>query len=113
MFTEGPLWTESRVNRILQPSRKSAIRLRNFSNLESGKATTRSKRRITAAFEGTGPKPRIPTRVVRRKSTAPLKLAKGVIIVPHKPEVVRFLPACPSIRARDRSRTRDIANDRL
>src|SRR5688500_10840852 len=47
------------------------------------------------------------------ESAAPLKLSKGVIFVPHKPEVVRFLPACPSKRARDRSRIRYIAGDRL
>jgi hypothetical protein len=49
-------WTENtdRTYPAIQPSRV-LIRLREITNLESGKATTRSKRRITAAFEGTGP----------------------------------------------------------
>src|SRR5687768_13050780 len=37
-------------------------------------------------------------RVGMRKSAAPLKLAKGVKIVPHRPEVVKFLPSFRPVR---------------
>jgi hypothetical protein len=64
--------------RILQPSRtKVLIRLGKSLFLGSGKATTRVKRRITAAFEGTGPPSRIPTRVSRGNGAALLKLAEA------------------------------------
>jgi hypothetical protein len=63
---------------ILQPSRKKVlIRLGKSLFLGSGKATTRVKRRITAAFEGIEPPNRIPTRATRGNSAAPLKLAEA------------------------------------
>ena len=57
--------------------RKLLIRLGKSLFLESGKATTRVKRRITAAFEGTGPRTASPRGHSEENSAAPLKLAEA------------------------------------
>ena len=84
------------VSPILQPSRrKLLIRLGKSLILESGKATTRVKHSITAAFEGTGPPVPHPHAGIQRKQCCSIETRGRVRFVPNKQEVVKFLPSLP------------------
>src|SRR6185369_17605215 len=86
-YAEYPLSCNPAVRKLL-------IRLGKSLFLESGKATTRVKQRITAAFEGTGPPNRIPTRASRGRCCS-LETRGRVRFVPNKLELVRYLPSLP------------------
>jgi hypothetical protein len=68
-----------------------------FTNLRSGKATTLSKRRITAPSRALAP-PTATHAGDHERQCAPLKLRKRDSVPNKRTEVVRFLPACPSGR---------------